>query len=240
MSKLVKFLKDVSANRTALLQARDGKSCEELFRGRLKTFFTDMTSSDDEKIIKFKKEIKKTVLTKNGNSVVDNTLYINTKNGMYEDFFIAQPYGSQNYPDFLIFTKFKVFAVEIKYSTKRATKPVWNSNLPKTDGIYFFGCYQLGQLTFFRGGDILSTKERESLLKIWDDLDKKKETWSKSFRNSIKTKDFDNAYGFEPYIRKAYQQSKNFNSSSIRDFFENPNKDSLERKVIEFITETDR
>ena len=117
---------------------------------------------------------------------------------------------------------------------------MWNSNLPKKDGIYFFGCYKLRQLTFFRGEDILPSKERESLLKIWDNLDKKKSAWDKEFKTSIKSKEFDNAYGFNPYIRKAYQQTKRFNKNAINDFFANPNKTSLEEKVIEFVDKTDK
>ncbi len=240
MSKLVDFLKDVSADRNSLLRAKDGKNCEELFRGKLKTYFTDMSASNDKQIIKFKQKIKDIILSKNGPSVVENTLYSDTKNGMYEDFFIAQPYGSQNYPDFLIFTRFKVFSIEIKYSTKKAVKPMWNSNLPKMDGIYFFGCYQSRQLTFFRGEDILPSNERESLLKIWDYLDKKEKDWVNEFENSIKAKEFSNEYGFTPYIRKAYQQVKAFNSKAIIDYFNNPNKGSLEKKVIEFVESRDR
>ncbi len=82
MSKLVDFLKDVSADRNSLLRAKDGKNCEELFRGKLKTYFTDMSASNDKQIIKFKQKIKDIILSKNGPSVVENTLYSDTKNGM--------------------------------------------------------------------------------------------------------------------------------------------------------------
>lgn len=240
MSELVKFLKDVSENRSSLLQAQNGETCEQLFRGKLKTYFVDMSASDDENILNFKKSIKNKILNKNGPSVIENTLYKNTQNGMYKDFFIAQPYGTQNYPDFLIFTIFRVFSIEIKYSTKKSVRPMWNSNLPKMDGIYFFGCYRLKQLTFFRGEDMLPFKERETLLNIWDMLEKKKKDWDKTFKRGIKTKEFENEYGFGPYIRKAYSQSKEFNKHATINLFDNPKKSQLENKVIEFVEEKDK
>lgn len=42
------------------------------------------------------------------------------------DFFVAQPFGSQNYPDFLIFTNKYIVLIEIKYSSDKAKKSTWN------------------------------------------------------------------------------------------------------------------
>ena len=47
-------------------------------------------------------------------------------------------------------------------------------------------------------------------------------------------------YGFEPYIRKAYSQSKNNNKNAIIDFFENKNRSTLEENVFKFIENTDK
>ena len=240
MSKLVDFLNDVKANRTDFLQANSGKACEKLFRAKLVEFFKDMTKSTDKQILDFKQKIKKTILSKKTTNVADNTLYKETKNDNCKDFFISQPYGSQNYPDFLVFTEFKVFSVEIKYSAKKAVRPMWNSNLPKMDGIYFFGCRKLKELTFFRGEDILPSGERESLLKIWEDLEQKKKKWIKEFKASIKSKKFTNSYGFSPYIRKAYQQTKSFNKNATIDYFDNADKNNLEDKVIKFVENLDK
>ena len=245
MSKLVDFLNDVKVNRTAFLQANSGKACEELFRAKLSEFFTDFTNMPeppDQQILAFKQEIKKTILNKKTTNVVDNTLYSETKNDEYKDFFISQPYSSQDYPDFLVFTEFKVFPIEIKYSAKKAVRPMWNSNLPKMDGIYFFGCRKLKELTFFRGEDILPSNERKSLLKIWKYLKQAEKKWKKEFKDNIKAKKFDNSYGFKPYIRKAYQQTKtkSFNANAITDFFRNADREKLENKVVDFIEKLDK
>lgn len=241
MSKLVDFLEDVSENRNDFLSAGDGKKCEALFSERLSKYFRDMTSSNDKNIIDFKEKIKEDVLNKECSNVLDNTLYKNNSdNESYKDFFISQPYGSQNYPDFIVVTEFKVFAVEIKYSAKEAAKPMWNSNLPKMDGIYIFGCKGLKQLTFFKGGDILSSEERKALIEIWDELEKKKKELVESFKEKVNNKKYENTFGFGPYLRKAYQQTQTFNDNAIINYFDNPNKSSLEKKAIDFVRKTDQ
>ena len=240
MSKLIDFIKYVKANREELLQANDGDTCEQLFRNKLSIFFRDMTESSDQEIVTFKQDIKETILDKKATNVVDNTLYSETNNDTYKDFFVYQPYGTQNYPDFLVFTEFKVFSIEIKYSARKAVRPMWNSNLPKMDGIYFFGCYELQELTFFRGEDVLPSNERESLLRIWDDLEQAKEQWENEFKAFIETEEFNNSYGFKPYIRKAYEQTKTFNENAVTNFFENADRENLENKVVEFVENLDR
>ena len=241
MSKLVDFLEDVKKNKKDFLDADDGEQCEKLFSERLSEYFADMTSTTDKSIRKFKKTIKDSVLNKERSNVVDNTLYSsNPENESYKNYFIYQPYGSQNYPDFLVVTEYKVFAVEIKYSAKSAPKPMWNSNLPKEDGIYIFGCKGLKKLIIFRGGDILPSKEREALLQIWKDLEKKKDELVLNFKNRIESEEFENAFGFEPYLRHAFQQTQTTNDDAIINYFDNPSKSSLEKKAIDFVRKTDQ
>ena len=117
---------------------------------------------------------------------------------------------------------------------------MWNSNLPKMDGIYFFGSYESKQLTFFRGEDVLPSEERKLLLEFWNELDEKEKEWTEKYRNKIESGEIKNAYGFEPYIRKAYEQTKHYNSDAITDFYSNSNKSDLEAKVIEFVENTDK
>lgn len=43
------------------------------------------------------------------------------------DSFIFQPFGSQNFPDFLVFTDTFALPLEIKFTSDTGFKPVWNS-----------------------------------------------------------------------------------------------------------------
>ncbi|GAA7525521.1 hypothetical protein MMM114_01480 [Helicobacter pylori] len=92
--------------------------------------------------------------------------------------FLYQPFGSQNYPDFLVFICDYVVGIEIKFSKNdkgeknlQTSRPMWNSNLPKPNAIYVYGVAN-ANITFFKGSDILSYETREVLLKYFDTLDK--------------------------------------------------------------------
>ncbi len=74
------------------------------------------------------------------------------------DIFVWQPFGTQDYPDFMIFTQKYIIPVEIKYSSDTATSPMWNGNLPKANGIYVFGNNKKQDIVLFKGIDILSNK----------------------------------------------------------------------------------
>ena len=117
---------------------------------------------------------------------------------------------------------------------------MWNSNLPKKDSLYIFGCYEKRDITFFRGEDILPEKERKIISKIWDETDMIYKTWEKLFEEKLKTSEIKNEYGFSPYIRKAYQQTKAKNENAILDFFNNTNRSNIEKQTISFIDDNDK
>ncbi|AAT27580.1 hypothetical protein [[Mycoplasma] mobile] len=50
--------------------------------------------------------------------------------------YVYQPFGSQDFPDFLVFTENWIIPLEVKYSEKTNGQPKWNSNIPKSNSIY--------------------------------------------------------------------------------------------------------
>lgn len=42
-------------------------------------------------------------------------------------------------------------------------------------------------------------------------------------------------YGFAAYIRKAFEQKREFNPDAILDFFNNENREKLENSVISYL-----
>ena len=241
MSKLSNFFKKLLKEKTKLTNSSSGKNFEDKLILMLKKSGFNMVSIGDDKIIdSYLLKIKPNIQKKLDNKIINNTLYSDTQNIAYKDFFIWQPYGTQNFPDFLVFTEFKIFTIESKYSTKNQNKPLWNSNLPKKDSLYIFGCYEKRDITFFRGEDILPEKERKIISKIWDETDMIYKTWEKLFEEKLKTSEIKNEYGFSPYIRKAYQQTKAKNENAILDFFNNTNRSNIEKQTISFIDDNDK
>ena len=66
-------------------------------------------------------------LIENDDRVIENTT-------RFKQNYISQPFGTQSYPDILILDNRIVLCLELKSS--KGAKPVWNSGLPKANGIY--------------------------------------------------------------------------------------------------------
>lgn len=237
MSKLITFFDSLDKEKAALTNASSGKDFESNIELKLKkSGFSKISLETDDKLYNYLQEIKEQVQSKLKNTLLPNSLYL--KDATYKDVFVWQPYGSQDFPDYLLLTEHKIFAVEIKYSTKTGSKPMWNSNLPKKDALYIFGSYGKKDITYFRGEDILPEKERKFISKIWDDTETAYEKWKKEYADKLASGEIVNTFGFEPYIRKAYQQKKKDDSTNL-DFLNNPSRADFEKKLKEFIKEHD-
>lgn len=236
MSLFESFIDEILKNKAKITNASTGTDFEERVKAYLKkSGFSEMAVGTDDVFDRYVQEIKPVIQKKTGQTLISNALYASTKNKMYKNCYRWQPYGQQDYPDFLIFTEHKVFSMESKYSTKNQSKPMWNSNLPKMDGIYLFGVYGKQDLTVFRGEDVLSDEERKQLVAIWDKMDSAYKDWETDFIQRMSIGDFDNKYGFSPYVRKAYSQGKTYNEDAIIDFLKNKGRDALETSVKTFI-----
>lgn len=139
--------------------------------------------------------------------------------------YMPQPFGSQNYPDFLVFCGKRIFGMETKYSKSTNGKPVWNSGLPRLNGIYIFGALARRDLTFFRGSDILSAADAARLHEFFKELKTSETEFNENMREQ--------PYGFAAYIRKAFDQKKSINPHAVTDMFTNPRRTELENAVIE-------
>lgn len=162
-------------------------------------------------------------------------------------YFIYQPFGSQDYPDFIFFTSKFIIPVEVKYSKPKSngkkadldsTRPMWNSNLPKGNGLYLFGV-AAQKVTFFKGSDVLDSDTRIQLNNYFAELGGDDENIERDIEALLK--DLPNPFGFSPYIRKAFEHKKKYATSISEDghqhvesFF---SKNSREREdnVIEFL-----
>ncbi|WP_026389730.1 hypothetical protein [[Acholeplasma] multilocale] len=209
---LYKLFENILENKDVYTSANDGTRFEDKLRSRLRTNFSEFKKNDifnlegiaKKTAEKKYKELKEKILSKSSVEIVENPF------GKIDNSFIFQPYGSQNFPDFLIFTNGFVIPVEAKFSTNEKegsnkptenSKPMWNSNLPKANALYIYGIAGLN-ITFFIGSDVLCQETREKLLGFWDRLIEG--DFGKIFIEEIKMSE--NPFGFYPYIRKAYDQ----------------------------------
>lgn len=163
-------------------------------------------------------QIKQKVLEKTTAQPVANTTE-------FRQNFLMGPYGTQNYPDILPFENQFIIPFELKFSRGGATKPVWNSGLPRPNGIYIFGSAKEGEITFFLGGDVISPEDARALHDHLDQVQNKTEEYNKTRMASQR-------YGFAAYVRKAFDQKKTINKNAITNFFTNKHKETLERNTI--------
>lgn len=149
--------------------------------------------------------------------------------GLHESF-LCQPFGSQNYPDFIVISNNgTIFPIEVKFS--KGNMPFWNGNLPKINGIYIFGNLKKRDVTFFKGSDVLPEKERCALVNFYNAVNQLRDHYILNYEKE----GFKLEYGFTTYIRETYTQNK-FNKNAITDFLKNPKRNELEQSVLNFIS----
>lgn len=167
------------------------------------------------------KEIKQSILNKD--EILDN----DTK---FNHHYLYHPFGTQNYPDFIICDKNILISIESKFTKKSKKKPVWNSGLPRLNGLYIFGSYGKQDITFFRGKDVISYEESEQFLQFFDQ--------EKEHAALFNTQNMSNQeFGFAAYVRTAFEQQKKYNINAVIDFFDNEKRSSMEDAVLTYLRE---
>ncbi|MEI0531418.1 type II restriction endonuclease [Brachyspira pilosicoli] len=222
---------DIKNNKKEWLKSKKGNEFEDRFEASLKRYgFNRRVKEDINDILS---SIKKNIIDKKSDLLLDNTYAVKDKS--MENCFVCQPYGSQEFPDFLIFANKKIISIEIKYSSGKSSKPMWNSNLPKANAIYIFGSYGLSDVTFFLGRDVLSMEERIELIGFFENNAKRlEEEFRKEMRNKLDNINYKFDRGFDVYIRTAYEQNKNINKDANVDYFSHIDRIKCEENVIGF------
>lgn len=217
MARLSELFTHIQKDVKYYLRSNKGSDFEDRINTRLHNIGYSRIEGDD---VENFKDIKLAIQAKDRDDNVENTT-------TYKQHFIVQPSGSQNYPDFMVFDKSYIYGIEVKYSTGKQLKPMWNSGLPRQNGIYIFGCFGVSDITFFIGRDVVSAEEAEEMHKFFGKVKEHQEQFNE-------TKMQEQKYGFAVYVRKAFEQKKT-NPKAIIDYFGNPNRAALEKKVIDYV-----
>lgn len=176
------------------LNVNKGEDFEDGIMKHMRTnlTFTRITVKDVPGI----NNLKSTILDYSNPNFIDNTTGL-------EDMFIFQPFGSQQYPDFLVFEKKYILPVEAKFS-KKGTRPMWNSGLPRSNGLYVYGAREHEKIVVFCGADIVSLDESIRLHNFFSKLKKLENEFNQEYMSNQE-------YGFVVYSRKAFEQSRKVN-----------------------------
>lgn len=230
---LYKVFEDIKNNKEKWLGANKGNIFEDIIETSLKeNGFNRINLKNDSILEKYIHGLKEIILDKSGNKILRNDF----EERQYKNCFICQPYGSQEFPDFLILTEKFIFAVETKFSSNKSVKPMWNSNLPKNNAFYIFASYGRKDVTFFKGSDVLPIREREELNNFFEKRTKELEAdFKKELKRDMEENGLRFERGFNVYIRKAFEQNRTINENAIINYFEHPKRDRIEDKVIRLL-----
>lgn len=253
MEELKQFFENINKTRKNFAPANKGSDFEQIIRGDLKKFgFTEMVHHQknssqivkyisnyeeiDEKIAKKKWfDVKNAFKEKKSLEIIANPFK------KIKRFFIFQPNGSQDFPDFLLILDNSIIPLEIKFSKNRTKrndlnsfKPMWNSNIPKQNAIYIYGVAN-EDTTYFLGSDILEIDTRNALIDFFEKIDKGEK---KSIEDLKKLK---NDFGIYPYIRKAYEHKASKSTyldvngnKKVQSYFSDE-RIKREKNVIDFV-----
>ena len=120
-----------------------------------------------------------------------------------------------------------IWAVESKYAKNPQGHPVWNSGPPRPNAVYLLGNAALRDVTFFRGSDVLSAEDAQTLHQFFDGLPSADEL--------VNSRMQEQPYGFVAYIRRAFEQKRTFNRNAVLDFYANPQRKELEASAIAYL-----
>ncbi len=219
METILNLFSDINTNPAKYLISSSGKEFENCIASQLENFGCDKTSFKSVGV-NYKNYFK---------SIIENDQDIIENETFFEQHYIDQPFGSQQYPDFLIFGRRFIFCLELKFVKSNATKPVWNSGLPRDNGLYIFASYGRRDITFFRGCDILHNKDREILKGFFDKELERSELFNEEHMS-------DQEFGFATYARKAYDQKRKHNPDAIINFFKNHKRLHLESSLLDYLS----
>ena len=151
--------------------------------------------------------------------------------------FIAQPCGSNSFPDFLI-RDFdgRFFPLEAKSGKKQDNKetlddattaaPMWNDNLPKHGAIYVYSNEKNNKTTVALGKDLID----KEVIEIRKEMDRDTALLVESYKARIRAAD-KKRRGWDPGYRP-----QNFQSGGMEftDWFNHSDKEQCEQNVLAF------
>jgi hypothetical protein len=199
--------------------SEDGRIFEFNFRNLLlSSGFAELTKDDIPDIKKLRSHI-----------LNETNDVCKLKNGT----FIAEPFGSQSFPDFLVACNDTIIPVELKV-TKNGT-PMWNNSLPRQHSIYIFLANNVknkqSELVMFMGRDVISSELSSKLKTVGKSIQKMIELPVMTIDRILDK--FNRGWGL--YIRVNFTQ-RNYTDNVQVDYTKHPDRFRNELAVINYLT----
>ncbi len=212
--KLLKAIKNKESAVEEILKAKSGKDFEERISSKLisEGEYFAMPTTEFKKMECFKK-VKETIL--NENISAEMFFFKELELVSKTPRIISQPFGIQQSPDLLLIKDGKCLPIELKFTEKKSSTPTWNSGLPRLKFLYIYGSFELRDVVFFKGEDLLTETERIETLELVE-----------SSRDELKKRGEEVIENFQIYLRPMYNQKGNIWNSDERD--------SLEKNALEW------
>ena len=130
-------------------------------------------------------------------------------NGCY---YINQPNGCQNPPDFRVYDNNESIDIECK-SKKTGYKPMWNSSIPNYSTFYIFTSQKDNKTLIIQGKKIITVK----LQKVLNQYKKETKMLQNKYNNRIlkKLSKSDNPYQIGVYARNMFVQNKHLVDEAV-------------------------
>lgn len=197
---ITKFVSEIF-NISCISQEKKTQSSSKLHH---KTFIDILTKNGFSELLIDKKKIRE---------IIDSTnKIINKSNGLY---YIEEPYGSQQPPDFILFNIYNNTIKEfLKFELKTGNKNImWNDGYPKEDTIYLYTDNKLCKSIVYVGDYLLNDDTKKVLDKYLILIKDMNENVKLELSNCS-----ENASGFKIYFRKANSQNIDISKYSEIDF----------------------
>jgi hypothetical protein len=160
------------------------------------------------------------------------------------DFYVEQPLGSQNTPDFIVCYRGSIYYIELKSSAKE--KITWNGGYPHDGYIYLFSAGAHDAQTVFMGEDAWSSDIKQELLGFADSqkertdefnqtigMPKTQQTFWSKIKSFFGSKEDNPA---KPTSKQSYYTRNMFNDNE--KYYGRAGREQYERNVFDFVTNT--
>lgn len=130
------------------------------------------------------------------------------------DFYIKEPNGAQNPPDFRIFSRGESLDIECK-SCQKGYKPMWNASYPDSNSIYVYTNKTDNETILFTGEEVITAKVRE----IYEKYKRLNKGLHKEINEELKAlSEEENPYGMQVYARNMFVQTRHLKRENKTEY----------------------
>lgn len=214
LKKLINELRSIKHNPNTFADKKHENAVKDILLNNGLSPRTKLTDKEKQKLKN--KKIPQDILEKNRIlSILRNTNNILTivEEFKNEFFFIEQPNGPNDSPDFIVCYNGLILWLECK-SAENGNNLMWNSGYPRKNVLYIFSCKESGNTTLFLGQNTeiqLNNSNFENDYQLFDEEVKR-------YADELFRKMFPNCNEFSYYNRRMLNNNTNYDTENLREY----------------------